>query len=182
LSWRSSLASSPTGSTRSSTSLDREARRQERRRRGRGERGDPGRTRRGDRGGRRRRPDPEHLPSPRRSSGVRRARGRSHRGEDRPHPLTGRPITPRLRPGERRVSQRDQMWISRLLSVGVGGQTVAANLGIATAFAARVLGTSRRAQREGGLGSCRACRRRSALVRWWRHAEYPPRWRCWRWF
>ena len=67
-----------------------EVRRQGRRRRGRGERGDPGRTGRGDRGGRPRRPDPAHLPARRRSSGVHRARGRSHRREDRPHPMTGR--------------------------------------------------------------------------------------------
>ncbi len=53
-------------------------------------RGDPGRTGRGDRGGRPRRPNPAHLPARRGSSGVRRARGRSRRGKDRPDPLIRR--------------------------------------------------------------------------------------------
>jgi hypothetical protein len=79
--------------------LDREVGRQGRRRRGRGERGDPGRTGRGDRGGRPRRADPARLPAQRRSSGGHRARGRSHDREDRPHRLTRRTITLRLRPG-----------------------------------------------------------------------------------
>ena len=86
--------------------LDREVRRQGRRRRGRGECGDPGRTGRRDCGGRPRRADPAHLPARRRPSRVHRARGRSHRWEDRPHPLIGRTITLGLRPGwVRRGSQ-----------------------------------------------------------------------------
>jgi hypothetical protein len=67
---------------------------------GGGERGDPGRAGRGDRSGRPRGSDPAHVPAGRRSSGVHRARGRSHRRKDRPHSLTGRASG--LRPKARR--------------------------------------------------------------------------------